>query len=88
MPLPRPNPAAVVDSQRHATRLTVPLPIGALAPCEVAFTVRHTREDGTHYDEPDGSVTLTPQEFGALPGFAQFYDSVRAAVHAKRAQYD
>lgn len=88
MPLPRPTPSPVVDSQRHATRLHIPLPIGALAPCQVDFTVRHTREDGTHYDEADGSVTLTPAEFGALPSFAAFYNELRAAVHAKRAEYD
>lgn len=88
MPLPRPTPSPVAESQRHATHITIPLPIGALAPCAVDFTVRHTREDGTHYDEADGSCTLTPQEFGALPSFAAFYDELRAAVHAKRSAYD
>lgn len=88
MPLPRPTPPPVASSLRHGTRLTVPIPIGGLAPCEVAFTVRHTLEDGTHYDEPDGTVTLTPQEFGALPSFGAFYAELRALAHAKRAQYD
>lgn len=88
MPLPRPSPSPVVESVRHGTRLTVPIPIGGLAPCEVAFTVRHTREDGTHYDVADGTVTLTPAEFGALPSFAAFYSELRALAHAKRAQYD
>lgn len=88
MSLPRPTPSPVADSQRHATRLNIPLPIGAPAPCEVEFTLRHTREDGTHYDEADGSITLTPQEFGALPSFAALYNELRACAHAKRTTYD
>lgn len=88
MPVHRPIPANVVDSQRHATSLNVPLPIGELAPCNVGFTVRHFRADGTHVDEADGSITLTPAEFGALPSFAPFYEELKAAVHAKRATYD
>jgi hypothetical protein len=88
MPVARPIPANVVDSQRHATTLHVPLPIGALAPCNVSFTVRHFRADGSHVDEADGSITLTPAEFGALPSFAAFYEELKVAVHAKRATYD
>lgn len=68
--------------------VAAPMPIGGLAPCDLSFTVRHTRQDGTHYDVPDGSVRITPEEFGALPSFNAFYEELRALAHAKRAEYD
>lgn len=88
MPQNRPTPSPIVSSVRHCTAINIALPIGALAPCVASFTVRHTREDGSFEDVADGSVTLTPEEFGALPAFPAAYAQLRDAVHAKRATYD
>lgn len=88
MPIDRPNPAPVVESARHCTALSIPLPIGELAPCQASFTLRHTRDDGSTYDEADGSCSLTPAEFGALPSFGAFYQELRTALHTKRSTYD
>lgn len=88
MPKDLPIPAAVVSNARHCTRLEIPIPIGALAECRAEFARRVEYSDGRVEIVADGSVTLTPQEFGALPAFAVAYVQLRDAVHAKRETYD
>lgn len=88
MPKDLPLPSVIVSNKRHCTRIEIPLTIGELAPCRASFTRRIERADGTVELVPDGDCTLTPEEFGALPGFAAAYANLAAAVHAKRESYD
>lgn len=88
MPKTLPLPAAVVSNERHCTRIEIPIPIGGLAPCIAHFSRHIVRDDGSTETVPDGSVTLSPQEFGALPAFGAAYAQLRDAVHAKRDAYD
>lgn len=81
-------PAAVVSNVRHCTRIEVPLTPGQLAPCVAHFSRRVELADGTVTVVPDGSVTISPEEFGALPAFPAAYAQLRDAVHAKRDSYD
>lgn len=81
-------PSTIVSNVRHCTLIEVPIPVGGLAPCVAHFARRIEHEDGTVKLVPDGSVTLTPEEFGALPAFPAAYVQLREAVHAKRDTYD
>ena len=88
MPKELPLPSAVVSRTRHCTGLAFHLPIGEPMQCTASFTERETMEDGTHYDSPEASVTLTQAEIAALPAFAAAYGQLSFAVHAKRSTYD
>jgi hypothetical protein len=88
MPKDLPLPSAVVSNKRHCTRIEIPIPIGALSECRAEFSRRVEYEDGRVEIVADGSVTLTPQEFGALPAFGAAYAQLSAAVHSKREAYD
>lgn len=88
MPQNLPLPSPVVSRARHCTALYFALPIGGELKCTASFTDRETMEDGTHFDSPEASVSLTHAEIAALPAFAAAYGQLSYAVHAKRATYD
>jgi hypothetical protein len=88
MPQTLPLPSPVVSRARHCTALNFALPIGGALACAASFTERETMEDGTHFDTPEASVSLTQAEIAALPAFAAAYAQLSAAVHTKRASYD
>ena len=88
MPKDLPLPSPVVSRARHCTGINFTLPIGGALHCQASFTERETLADGTHFDTPESSVTLTQSEIAALPAFAAAYGQLSYAVHAKRQEYD